>query len=352
MPRAAKRVLIYRLGSLGDTLVALPSLHLVARAFPNAERQMLTNIPVSEKAPAAAAILDGSELVHGYIPYPVATRNPLTLLGLLVKLRLWRPDVVVYLAGARGLEVARRDQTFFRLTGAREIIGVPLTEYMQQQRLLADGRTYEPESSRLARNLSPLGVARLDDPRSWDLRFTDAELARAADVLARALAPAGPDSMPRKVLAVSLGTKRQCGDWEQANWVALVTGMAARWPDYALAILGAPSERDPQPGACRGLAPRRSSACPQPLRPAHTARERRSPRARTGLYRPRQRPHAPRRCRQDAHGRHLLRSAETRRLVPVRPAPPGPLSPGQLLGMQPRNLPRRAKTLHSLDHCR
>ncbi len=244
MPRAAKRVLIYRLGSLGDTLVALPSLHLVARAFPNAERQMLTNIPVSEKAPAAAAILDGSELVHGYIPYPVATRNPFTLLGLLVKLRLWRPDVVVYLAGARGLEVARRDQTFFRLTGAREIIGVPLTENMQIQRLLADGRTYEPESSRLARNLSPLGDAHLDDPPSWDLRFTDAELARAAEVLAPALAPAGPDSMPRKVLAVSLGTKRQCGDWEQANWVALVTGMAARWPDYALAILGAPSERD------------------------------------------------------------------------------------------------------------
>ena len=28
-----KRVLIYRLGSLGDTVVALPSLHLVARAF-------------------------------------------------------------------------------------------------------------------------------------------------------------------------------------------------------------------------------------------------------------------------------------------------------------------------------
>src|SRR5271163_4228004 len=30
----AQRVLIYRLGSLGDTLIALPALHLVARAFP------------------------------------------------------------------------------------------------------------------------------------------------------------------------------------------------------------------------------------------------------------------------------------------------------------------------------
>ncbi len=48
----AKRVLIYRLGSLGDMLIALPALHLVARAFPGAERRMLTNIPVNVKAPA------------------------------------------------------------------------------------------------------------------------------------------------------------------------------------------------------------------------------------------------------------------------------------------------------------
>ena len=38
---------MYRLGSLGDMLVALPSLHLVARAFPEAERRMLTNFPVT-----------------------------------------------------------------------------------------------------------------------------------------------------------------------------------------------------------------------------------------------------------------------------------------------------------------
>ena len=32
-----ERVLIYRLGSLGDILIALPALHLVDRAFPGAE---------------------------------------------------------------------------------------------------------------------------------------------------------------------------------------------------------------------------------------------------------------------------------------------------------------------------
>ena len=82
-PYNVNGVLIYRLGSLGDTVVALPALHLVARTFPNARRLMLTNFPVHAKAPAASAIIGESGLVHGYISYPVGTRNVLELT------RLW-----------------------------------------------------------------------------------------------------------------------------------------------------------------------------------------------------------------------------------------------------------------------
>src|ERR1022692_4022661 len=64
-----RRVLIYRLGSLGDTVVALPCFHLIARTYPNAERRLLTNFPVHAKAPAAAAVLGDSGLVHGYMSY-------------------------------------------------------------------------------------------------------------------------------------------------------------------------------------------------------------------------------------------------------------------------------------------
>ena len=98
----AKRVLIYRLGSLGDTLVALPALHLVARAFPDAERRMLTNFPVNVKAPAAAAVLGDSGLVDGYFRYAVGTRSVRELAGLWWQLRRWRPDVLVYLGASRG----------------------------------------------------------------------------------------------------------------------------------------------------------------------------------------------------------------------------------------------------------
>src|ERR1700712_2267174 len=102
-----ERVLIYRIGSLGDMLVALPSLHLVERAFPEAERRLLTNVPVSSKAAAAEAILGGSGLVGGYFRYAVGTRSVVELVKLWWKLRQWRPDVLVYLGPGRGVKAAR-----------------------------------------------------------------------------------------------------------------------------------------------------------------------------------------------------------------------------------------------------
>ena len=238
-----ERVLIYRLGSLGDTVVALPALHLVARAFPQAERRMLTNFPVSVKAPAAAAILGGNGLVNGYFRYTVGTRSPLVLLRLWWKLVRWRPQVLVYLGSARGVEAARRDAKFFRLCGIARQVGVPVTEPMQANLPAADG-TLEMECERLARNLAELGDAAVDQAASWDLRLTAAEHARAAE----ALAPAGE----RPVLSVSVGTKVQSKDWGRENWRALLARLGALYPAYALALMGAPEESEASEFAAAG----------------------------------------------------------------------------------------------------
>jgi len=240
----AQRVLIYRLGSLGDTLVALPALHLVARAFPTAERRLLTNLPVHAKAPPAEAILRHTNLVHDYLRYPVGTRNPRSLLVLALQIRRWRPDVLVYLAAARGPRTARRDALFFHLCGISRQIGVPLTHDLQQNRREPSSQQLEPEAARLARALSTLGDAFLDDPLSWDLHLTSAEIARAREVLA----PAGA----RPILAVSVGTKVQSKDWGRDNWRALLLRVAERHPHHALVLCGAAEEFDLSTFAAQG----------------------------------------------------------------------------------------------------
>ncbi len=234
MREKLQRVLIYRLGSLGDTLVAMPALHLIAQRFPNADRRLLTNVPVHAKAPPAAAILGSSGLVEAYFRYTVGTRSPGDLLRLWWQLLRWRPDVLIYLGAARGTRSARRDAAFFRFCGIRRQIGVPVTEAMQANQWIKSGGYFEPEAQRLVRNLAELGPIDLADPAVWDLHLSPAEHARAAE----ALTPAGT----RPILAVGVGTKVQAKDWGQGNWQSLLRELAGRYGDHALVLLGAPEE--------------------------------------------------------------------------------------------------------------
>ncbi len=268
--KAAKRVLIYRLGSLGDTLVSLPTLKLVARAFPEAERRLLTSFPPNAKAPASAIILDGMGLVSGYFRYTYATRDLRELASLWWQLLRWRPDVLVYLNGSGTVASAKRNERFFKVCGMRRMVGVPLTEDMQRARpvVAADGRRiYEHEASRLARNIAELGDPRLEAQESWSLELTAAEQAKAREVLA----PVGG----RPFFAVSFGTKNHSNEWEEPNWRELLGRMAERYPNYALVLTGAAVEAEaseapaagwrergggPVVNLCGKLSPRESAA--------------------------------------------------------------------------------------------
>jgi ADP-heptose:LPS heptosyltransferase len=240
----AKRVLIYRIGSLGDTVVALPCFHLIARAFPDAERRLLTNFPIDEKAPPAAAILGGTGLVHDYFRYAISMRSLTALTKLWWQIVRWRPQVLVYAGPARGVAAARRDARFFRMCGIRRQIGVPVAEEMQQNRVQSSDGALEPEAARLARNLSMLGDANLEDPASWDLMLTGDEEARAAGLLGNVCA--------RPLIAVSVGTKAPAKDWGRDNWRALLARMATLYPGYALALTGAANEREASEFAADG----------------------------------------------------------------------------------------------------
>jgi heptosyltransferase-3 len=225
-----KKILIYRLGSLGDTVVALPCFHLLARTYPNSIRILLTNEPVNEKAPAAWLVLGESGLIHEHISYSVGTRNVIELAKLGWKLRRSHIDTLVYLTPPRSEAATRRDEIFFRLCGIREIIGVPrdgLATYRYDPR--AD--RYEAEASRLARSIARIGDAHLNDSKSWDLRLTQREHLQAANAL-RPLKGA-------PFLALGISPKQNVNDWGIANWKELMPHLRMEFPRHALVFIGA-----------------------------------------------------------------------------------------------------------------
>jgi ADP-heptose:LPS heptosyltransferase len=225
-----KRVLIYRLGSLGDMTIALPCFHLIARLFPDAERCLLTNIPTHAKAPAASAILGGAGLVDDFINYPIGTRNLGEIIQTWRKIRKFAPDILIYLAAPRGEKAIKRDEFFFRLCGISKIVGLPYGE-LGKLAFDAGAQQWERESGRLARSLVALGDANVNELANWNLKFTAEELAVATQVVLPL------DGQP--IIACGVGTKMQAKDWEETNWKALFDRLAIRFPDHGVALVGA-----------------------------------------------------------------------------------------------------------------
>ena len=257
-----RKVLIYRLGSLGDTVVALPCFHLIARCFPYAERVLLTNLPVHAKAAASASVLGDSGLVHGTMRYTVGTRRMGELLRLTLEIRRFRPDLLIYLMPMRPYGRVLRDRIFFRTAGVRRIVGLP-GEWELKHRFDAATGQYEPEARRLARAIAALGDAHPEEMANWDLRLSEAE---RQDAVA-SLGALGE----RRLIACGPGTKMQSKDWGQERWRELLARLHAQYPLHGLVLVGAQEDyevseysaewwRGAKVNLCGRLTPRETAA--------------------------------------------------------------------------------------------
>ena len=238
---AAQRVLIYRLGSIGDFVVALPCLHLIRTCFPAAEIGLLTNQPVESRAAPAASVLEGAVLVDRYLVYPAGDYRAATLRKVREQIRSFRPDLLVYLMERHRAWKVYRDYLFFRWCGLRRFAGLPLTSDLRNCRPVLQSGIWEPEAQRLARCISVLGKADCCKAKGWDLRLTDDETGEADEMLARASAGA---PHKRRFLGLSVGTKQAINDWGDPNWAAVLTTLHPSLSEFALVLIGAAEDRE------------------------------------------------------------------------------------------------------------
>lgn len=240
--QTVERVLVYRLGSLGDTIAALPVFNKIVEAFPGADITLLTNKPIVAKAAAIESVLGQGYFFKRTINYPVGTRNPLLLFKLLVDIRKQKPNVVCYLAGVRAdgnIKKAKltllRDRLFFRLAGVKLFIGFP--EVIEDIKLSIDTQTgdFEWEPKRLARRFASIGQIDLNAEDAWKLHFTPAELNAANEILL-------DNGITTPFVAISTGTKHQTNNWEQHNWIELLSLLGKKLQGWHLIIFGAAEE--------------------------------------------------------------------------------------------------------------
>jgi len=251
---------IFRLGSLGDTIVALPCFHAIERQFGTSKRVLITNSPVSAKAPRIMSIIGPSGLVHGSIEF-TSPLNGTAAIRLYEAVRAARLETIIYLGPRPKRKDFFRDIAFFRMAGVKRIIGGSLFRGLTPRRDSKSGEI-EPETEFLARTLIDLGSIDLSDRSNWSLRLTDAEK-KTANALV--------EPIVGRFIVVSTGGKVKKNNWGIENWLLALRELSKVHPALGLLVVGSSDERQmcerllsswvgPAVNAAGGLSPRETAA--------------------------------------------------------------------------------------------
>jgi asparagine synthase (glutamine-hydrolysing) len=126
-----QKILIFRIGQLGDTVAALPAMWAIRNHFQEAELTLLCDRHPDKNYVFGPDLLRSSGLFQKFEFYPVRESglNPLRrsrdLVRLLSSLRKSRYDALVYLAPSTRTRLqVQRDRSFFRLAGIKQFMGV------------------------------------------------------------------------------------------------------------------------------------------------------------------------------------------------------------------------------------
>lgn len=229
------RILVYRTGSLGDSIITLPCFHAIRKVYPHAFIVLITNKPGISKAAPLESVLGSGYFFDEVINYPLGVRNPFELLRLIKQLRSRKFDLMINLTTTRLTEAsAKRDLWFFRLCGIKKMIGFPTAQENREVRIDPETLEQEWEGKRLARRLQDICEVPLNDPAYWNLRFTSLELAEADDKLI--------SLKNRPLIAVCAGTKMQSKDWGKENWLGLILSLKMHLPEWGMVFIGASEE--------------------------------------------------------------------------------------------------------------
>jgi ADP-heptose:LPS heptosyltransferase len=229
-----RRVLVYRCGALGDTIVALPAIRAVREAFPDAELVLMT-------ANDGAGILWTDEVLHdfGWFAHVVTYRarelvSVTGLWGVLRRVRMLQPELVLYLGSDHNSGIRTlRDRLFFRLAGARRFVAASSAKVSFFGRLRRARRTYPHEVDRLLEAVRRAGIP-VGPPR-FELPARAAHGERVTALLRR-----GRVGIERPLVAMCPGSKQAAKRWPLERYAALGKRLIEGGADVA--IIGGPDE--------------------------------------------------------------------------------------------------------------
>jgi len=234
-----RRILVYRIGQLGDTIVALPAMRAVRNHFPDAHIELLCDRHEYSQYILAADLLAPMGLFDGFITYEVnksrrGRRSQFANLTPLLRSKKF--DTIVYLAPSqRTTHQILRDRLYFRFVGIRNFFGFrnfrALPKKIRGQLL----PTVPSEGDLLLERLATDGIAvPAHHARSIDLDLTDADEHRLEQWLSTCSSDGG-----RRWLAVGPGCKQPVNEWPLENYAKTIAELVKRFDAWPVIFGGA-----------------------------------------------------------------------------------------------------------------
>jgi heptosyltransferase III len=233
---APRRVLVIRLGNVGDIVVALPAFHALRRLFPEAHMTLLTS-PTRRGAPGATELLAADPTFDDMIVYyEDESADPGFLRRLRADLRARRVDLAVVLPD--DLTTARSTAKYIALlaaSGVRHVAGA---------RLVRPEERDTGQTPRLMHIVSELGPAEIE-PFPW-LRLSEEDHQAAADLLR----PAGGAAL----VGMQTGAKRPANRWAPDSFIEAGRRLADTH-SVRIVLTGGPDEREVSARVAEGIGP-------------------------------------------------------------------------------------------------
>ncbi|MEY2480198.1 MAG: hypothetical protein QOI04_1125 [Verrucomicrobiota bacterium] len=237
--RKSSRILVYRIGQLGDTIVALPAMWAIRENFPDAKLTLLCDQHPHSNYVLASDLLQGAGIFDDFFAYPVekgGTSSPRRAAELLRKLREQKFDTLAYLApSARGPARVQRDKWFFRAAGISNFIGMTGFPRFQKRDARAPLATVPRESELLLLRLRESGLrVSLQNPR-FDLGFGQSEEHEVSQWLRSQTQSDGG----RQWIAVGPGSKMPAKQWPLERYDEVVRDLIASFDIWPVVFGGA-----------------------------------------------------------------------------------------------------------------
>lgn len=246
------RALVYRPGSLGDTLVAMPAIQEIRRQYPAHRLTLLTERQAMASGRVSAwTILKETgwfDEGHGYTVKPAGAGDVARNLALALRLRSRGFDRVFSLAPPRTTRQLRNDALIFqRVVGARHYHAAATAWPSSSGH--ANHGPVEHEGLRLLRIVAPLAGSEALDNFRLSVPQADQERAR---VLVTELG-LGPGDV---LVAVGPGSGRPTTAWPAERFAAVGHALLQQFPNVALLAIGGAHERELCERLCAGWGPR------------------------------------------------------------------------------------------------